>query len=253
VLLEHELRVQLRERRNRLYKTSYHDFANERRFLVQWMEAQPYIRAILAEIETADVDYETWKAEGGFTYHGVTFPDSEQRRAKVCLAICRSDEDAGHVAHGLSSSTRFDDMNRAFVEVVVDPLVTYVEDRIEEGSAVLGLLLRYKRLVEWFDRARLYGLAKDDTRRGEDEVDADLRRFLLDRGIDFPFSQPESPTGKVDVVAGLDSPDPRLTSGRGSARRTATQATTGSRPGISRCSTSHHSHSCSTYPTREPG
>lgn len=194
--------MRLRERRNRLYKTGYATFDNELAFFVSWMDSQPYIRAILGEIECAEIDFEEWRSTS-VSFRGVSFPDTEAKRAKVCLGMCRSDS-----RPRFSAARNLDDLNRDFVETIVDPLVDYIEDRIEEGSAVLGLLLRYKRLVEWFDRARLFALATEDTRRGEQELDDDLRRFLLDRGIDFPFSQPESPTGKVDVVSGLDSPDP---------------------------------------------
>ncbi len=39
-------------------------------------------------------------------------------------------------------------------------------------------------------------------------VDRDLRRFLFESGIDFPFSQPRSPGGQADVVASLETDEP---------------------------------------------
>jgi hypothetical protein len=49
---------------------------------------------------------------------------------------------------------------------------------------------------------------KKDTARGESIYDADLREFLFDQGIDYPFSQPRSGSGEADVIANLESFDP---------------------------------------------
>jgi hypothetical protein len=201
-----DLRVRLRDRRNRLYKTGYHDFGNELDRFLAWMESTAYIAAILREIETAAVDYDAWR-EKARTNQSVSLPAAEIERAHICLEICRHG-DTYVLMRGLSSSNRFDDTNRESVEALVDPLVNFIEDRIDDGNAILALLLRYRRRAEWFDQARLHEAAKADTAKSEDALDADLRRFLLDSGIDFPFSQPESPSGKADVVAGLGGDDP---------------------------------------------
>lgn len=70
---------------------------------------------------------------------------------------------------------------------------------------MLYILLRYKRWVEWFEAERLRRIYSDD---GEDSLDHDLRRFLFESGIDYPYSQPQSPGGRADIVAGLETDDP---------------------------------------------
>jgi hypothetical protein len=65
-----------------------------------------------------------------------------------------------------------------------------------------------ERRVEWFEAGELYSLYEQDTAHGEDLLDRHLRRYLLDQGTDFPFSQPRSPSGEVDVAAALGSDDP---------------------------------------------
>jgi hypothetical protein len=70
---------------------------------------------------------------------------------------------------------------------------------------MLYLLWRYKLWAEWFEAERLrrvYGSS------GEEGLDLDLRRFLFESGIDYPFSQPRSPGGRADVVASLETDDP---------------------------------------------
>lgn len=39
-------------------------------------------------------------------------------------------------------------------------------------------------------------------------MDQALRQYLFDQGIDYPFSTPLSPSGRADVVAGLQAPEP---------------------------------------------
>jgi hypothetical protein len=43
---------------------------------------------------------------------------------------------------------------------------------------------------------------------GESGLDRDLRRFLFESGIDYPYSQPRMPGGQADVVVGLETDDP---------------------------------------------
>ena len=43
---------------------------------------------------------------------------------------------------------------------------------------------------------------------GEANLDRVLREALFDGGVDFPFSQPASPSGRADVVSLDDSDDP---------------------------------------------
>jgi hypothetical protein len=205
VLLEHELRVRLRERRNRLYKTDYQAYDNELELMLKWMRDQPYIRALLDEVETAEIDAAEWTAEF-LARHSLIFPDAEAKRAKVCLYL--ADHGDGNHIRVISGESHYNSQIRDFTEIIIDPLVSYLEDRIEEGSAVLGLLLRYQRWVEWFRRAELYGLYDADTGHSENHLDTHLREYLLTNGIDFPFSQPESPSGKADIVAGLGTADP---------------------------------------------
>ncbi len=197
MLLEHDLRVRLRERRDRLYRSGAHEFENELERLLGWLEGRPYIAAILRELETADVDYDSWvHANKG---RRLTFPASEDERTKLCLEICRRG-DPDNLTRSLTSS-HFEDLDRVFVEAFVDPLVNYIEDRLEEGGSILALLLRYKRRVEWFDRARLYSIARKRPARAARALDDDLRRFLLESGVDYPFSRAaELPDAESRIV-----------------------------------------------------
>ena len=47
-----------------------------------------------------------------------------------------------------------------------------------------------------------------NTSVGEASLDQELRASLFEGGIDYPFSQPSSPSGEADIVALLGSDDP---------------------------------------------
>jgi hypothetical protein len=197
---EHELRVQLRERRNRLYRTDFRVWPNEAGMMLNWMRNEPYLAALLAEIDAAPIDPEEWKRAGGLSWNDVNFPDDERERAKVCLALFAA-RDVQSSGHAFGADGNFNDMARTLVEGVVDRLIHYMEDRIEDGGSLLGVLERYKRRTEWFHQAELHDRYHLDTARGEQALDAHLREYLVDQGIDFPFSQPGSPSGEADIVA----------------------------------------------------
>ena len=96
-----------------------------------------------------------------------------------------------------------------FTKQYVVPVCNYLVGQLEAASTVLYLLIRYKRWAEWFEADRLrQKYEQASAHHGEDVLDRDLRRFLFESGIDYPFSQPHSPGGKADVVARLETDDP---------------------------------------------
>ncbi len=122
--------------------------------MLAWMRAEPYLAALLTEIEAAPVDVDEWKPEG-LQRARVNFPDDETHRAKVCLKLF-DERDVMTVRRSIGGGDSRNEMHEAFVEMIVNPLVHFLEDRIEDGSAILGILERYKRRTEWFHQADLH-------------------------------------------------------------------------------------------------
>ena len=210
----HNLRVRLQERRNRLYKTDHITYSAELRYLLQFLHENTYICSLLAALDAnTSVDFEQWVTELFDTLE-VQFPQNEEGRAKVCHDILRQWGDYKHVheilgwAHYFSSETKYDAVLRDLTEAVVDPLINFLHDRIDDGGNVLYLIERFKLKAEWFRRKELYLLYQEDTSVGEASLDQELRASLFEGGIDYPFSQPSSPSGKADIIALLDSDDP---------------------------------------------
>ena len=94
------------------------------------------------------------------------------------------------------------------IETFLHPIVQYLLDRLEEAGPVVYLLERYRKRTEWFMRKRLVELYRSDDGGGEEALKQDLLLFLFDQGVDYPFTEAQSPSGRVDVVGLLDTSDP---------------------------------------------
>ena len=91
---------------------------------------------------------------------------------------------------------------------MVEPFIEYPQEGNGEASDALYLLERYVRRVEWFEQPRLWASYQADTADGEQIYYTDLRKFLFEQGIDYPFSQPKSASGQSDVAANVETADP---------------------------------------------
>ena len=189
-------------------------YISELQYLFHFLDDNPYLRSLLTTLkESTAVDFEQWVSQNS-NLRQFQFPGTEEGRARVCYGIleeCASDETDRNWLHwsGLFSvETKFDLMLRDLTEAVADPFMNFLHDRIDEGGEVLYLLERFKLKVEWFRQEELYNLYKENTSVGEASLDRELRSNLFEGGVDFPFSEPSSPSGRADVVAMLGSEDP---------------------------------------------
>ena len=214
MLYLHDLRAKLQDRKNRLYKVDASQYETELRFFLQFLSSNPYIEALLRTLDAeTTVDFATW-SETHAIQHQVKFPDSEADRAKICyeiLKLCANDPDERQsIEWGelFSFESNISEIVNDLTEAVVSPFVNFLHDRIEDASSVLYLIERFKVKVEWFRRTELFQLYEEDTSVGESALDRKLREALFEGGIDYPFSQPLSPSGEADIVALLGSEDP---------------------------------------------
>lgn len=208
------LRVALQERRTRLHRTDFQIYNDELRYFLQFLEKNTYVRPLLLMLEANfPVDFDLWQKELEETRR-VGFPQLENGRAALCYRIivqCVDENQQGDALEWgsfLGQRSSFSDNINDFTEKVVDPFVNFLHDRIEDGGNVLHLIERFKLKVEWFRQSELYDLYKDKTAVGEARLDRELRASLFEGGIDYPFSEPSSPSGKADVIALLGSDDP---------------------------------------------
>ena len=209
------LRVRLQERRNRLYRTGFRTYDAELRYLLQFLDINPYTRSLLDTLSVSPtVDFDRWVVAQSNVRGSVQFPQSEEGRAKVCYGIierCARDDNGDEWlrwGRRFSSESEFDPMLSDLTEAVVDPFINFLHDQIDDAGNILYLIERFKLKAEWFRRKELYRLYQGDTSVGEASLDQELRASLFEGGVDYPFSQPSSPSGKADIVALLGSDDP---------------------------------------------
>jgi len=93
-------------------------------------------------------------------------------------------------------------------KLFVKKLEDYIYLNIKCSNDILYLLDKYKHQCEWFTKEQLISIYNKDTKHGEYNLTKDLRKFLFDNGIDYPFSEPNSPSGNVDLIYGLETENP---------------------------------------------
>jgi hypothetical protein len=210
---QRDLQVRLQERYRRLYKAKATLYKNESGYLVTFIRETPALRHIIENVERSEtLDPATW-ITNNFGWNKAEWPSTEAGRVKVSWYLLQQWAVNDHGAAMFGTTLNPSDRNlesgaRGATEAVVEPLIEFLQERIGEASDVLYLLERYVRRVEWFEKESLYQRFLDDTAHGEAIYDRDLRQFLFEQGIDFPFSQPRSASGQSDVVANLDGDDP---------------------------------------------
>jgi len=209
---QRDLQIRLQERYRRLYKADYKVYQNEIKFLCDYILNTPALAALVERLSFTDqeLDPEKW-IEEHVGWHKCDWPDTESGRAKIVWWLFNQwagGQPALDFAHTITGETKFASALREMSEMVIEPFIEYLQERLSAESDILFLLERYTRLVRWFDQDMLFEQYTKDTKHGEAIYERHLRQFLFEQGIDYPFSQPQSPAGKADVISGLDGDDP---------------------------------------------
>jgi len=207
-----DLKVRLQERYRQIYKTTHSVYGWEMARVRSFILETPALKAIIdsANRHQPDLDPARWVSEK-FGRYQLDWPASEEGRSKVVWHLINrwaDGEDATQVAWSLSTEKNADAALREMTQLVIEPLVDYLQERLGTDSEILYLLERYRRSVELFERERLFQEYESDTKRGEKLYDTHLRHFLFEQGIDYPYSQPASASGLADIVSGLEGDDP---------------------------------------------
>lgn len=104
----------------------------------------------------------------------------------------------------------FEDGKKEFFENYIEPIIRFLHDHLDEGNSVLYLLEKYKKRVEWFMKDTLLLKYRSVAGNYEQVFEDDLRIFLFDQGIDYPFSTPKSASGRADIVGLIDTKNPLI-------------------------------------------
>ena len=208
------LRERLQQRRNRLYGCGRQTYKAELLYFIQFLNNNRFTSCLIEQLNSdTSVNFDEW-SENTELRLSIGFPDTEMGRAKVCYAILESAANGDRRLENTRwirpflESDNINALYSGYTNAYVDPLVNFILDEIDDAGNILYLLERIKFQLEWFRREALHCRYRNRTRDGEKNLDSELRACLFDGGVDFPFSQPLSPSGQADVVALLDSDDP---------------------------------------------
>ena len=208
-----DLSGQLEDRFARVVRANFQIWQEELGYLVDFIERNPRLAAIMRALDDAEDEFDPGEwIDANMTGQSISLPRTDTARIKLVWHLARAWQTGSRV-WTIDGSRWFDtnhhqDSARELTVQFVAPLVEFLVESLGSDSEMLHLLARYSQRVQWFEQDRLYAAYVADTAHGEDGYDVDLRHFLFDQGIDYPFSQPASPAGETDIAALLDTSDP---------------------------------------------
>lgn len=94
------------------------------------------------------------------------------------------------------------DSKDAFLHTFVAPVIHYISENLDYNDVLIDIIIRYKRLVEWFDREELRENLKLPQNESHKEafLAKHLYRFLLVEGIEYHI-EPRSADGEIDLIS----------------------------------------------------
>lgn len=119
------------------------------------------------------------------------------------------------IGRALAQASKHDEALDAFREHFLEPFYEMLDEALDQQTAVLSLLLKYKRKVEWFEREQLVAIAA----KGERALAQHLYAYLFDQGMEFHI-EPQSVSGEADLVAKDLVLDAKVFDGDASSRGT---------------------------------
>lgn len=205
----HQLRTNLQEWKNRFLKSGIDNASNNLRFLFQRIHEEPIIKAIILDITDRHFEIQSeleLMLDNGLDNYEF---DTEEESIATFYFTCKwLVEKKGNILYNLPFNTGMKERLELFKDIVIEPLFNFLHERIDSISYILYILEKYKLRTEWFTKKDLLTKYKSADKSYEDLLEEDLRLFLFDQGIDYPFSTPKSASGRADVVSLIDTSDP---------------------------------------------
>lgn len=215
----HNLRSNIQEWRNRLFKSSYETIDNNYRFFMERLSSTAIIQSILqSAIDSNSLREEQineyYKRTWGRSSIGEIPFKNEEYAAAVLYGLHKLFQEKNHVCRlliqELGSGTNFNENLNDFLNSYIEPLVNFIHDKLDEANFILYLLEKYKKRTEWFLHANLLNRYRQASNNFEQIFEDDLRLYLFDQGIENPFSTPKSTSGRADIIGLMDSKDPLI-------------------------------------------
>lgn len=212
----HNLRTNLQEWKSRLYRSTNQQFGHQLKYFFQNIDNNKQLSGLLNEaISAYSLTPEKLTDYIDQINNGNRFGfDSDIDQAAFCYQILKHFF-ATYSTYEIHNYTTFhkrdfEDTKTGILEEYIAPIVYYLHDKLDKSNSTIFLLEKYKRRTEWFTKDDLLLKYKTATKNYEKIFEDDLRIYLFDQGIDYPFSTPSSASGRADIVGEIETEDPLI-------------------------------------------
>jgi ribosomal protein L21E len=213
------VRYKLQKRIRRQKNTKWETYPSVLQQLLQFLDAEPSLIALQAELAVRCPNADS--VASAIIKNGLEMAAREKlvdaplanetEWAAVSMGVLRrfSELDDSRACRKFvvqQSSNAFNDYLAAFSDFYLIPFYEYLDERLDDPQFVLGRLIRFKHLSEWFWRDDLLKLSQDESRHGEKRMTERLYEFLYTEGIEIHI-EPSSASGEADMVSSQEGPD----------------------------------------------
>jgi hypothetical protein len=214
------LRYKLQKRIRRVKNTGYETYALALKQLWRFLDRDPLFAAIQTELTQRFPESDSI-AQAIITESLVAVDKrrliegplaDEDSWAAVSLGVLRrfpNVEDYRQISRFIlpHNYVNINDSFSAFSAFYLTPFYEYVDERLDDPQFILGRLVRFKHLAEWFRRKELFKAWEEaPARRGEKTLAMKLYEFLFAEGVNLHI-EPWSASGQADMVASQEGPD----------------------------------------------
>ncbi len=204
-----QLRANLQEWKNRFLKSHFDEALKEFNYFFERLDKEFIIVSILDEL-TATIPYTEQEIFNILDdeFDSYIFP-TEKHHISLIFQYCKFfiQNKKDFRLNWIFSHNGLTNLE-AFKDRFIVKLCDYIHDQLDIVSYVLYILEKYKLRTEWFTAKDFYQQYKNLEQNYEAFLEEDLRLFLFDQGIDYPFSTPQSASGRADVVSLINTEDP---------------------------------------------
>lgn len=211
----HNLRTNLQEWKNRLYRSTYEQFGFQLKYFLNNLESNLQLQALINDaIQEYSFPLEEFNQRiNAHRPPNISF-ENEVHQAAFCIQFIKHfiEKFGNYNLHNnmFFRGSDFDDTKTNIIEDYLSPVLYYLHDKLEKLNSTIYLLEKYKKRIEWFKRKEILDTYKRSEKNYEQLLEDDLRLFLFDQGIDYPFSTPSSASGRADIVGEIETDDPLI-------------------------------------------
>jgi len=207
----HLLRSNLQEWRNQLYKSDFNDFSDNFIFFIDKVLKESCLKSILIEIKgnypLTNKELENWMEQ--LYYNKIIYENQKHKISYLIHTVFYFyDKGVAPTYYDFLGSSG-PECNQSFLDRMITPIVNHLHEALDEVNTTLYIIEKYKLRTEWFTNKRLKCKYLSVTNKQYEQVfEDDLRLYLFDQGIDYPFSTPKSASGRADIISLVDTEDP---------------------------------------------